>query len=297
MAIGEQVTLGALEQMRGQKGFVQKFEEKERQRQQDAIDARSKLADAFYREQLGLSEKAGREAVDAGPLRMQEAMQNAPKREKYLDPTATPQEQQQQLQYWWRDFSTYMTANYPDLAKDLNVTGEQVGAAVSKEDVTISRAATEAKTERDVAEAASFRAGVDAKGIETTEQSLWEADQYLREQSGGGWGGPSEGETQRLAARAMQLEKAAATQLPPGATPRPLREYIAQAYQEMQASKPPAEPGFLEKLGGMAGGGGASPTAPTPMPNQQQAQPPQQPPAGQVGGRRLIDLTNPSSIR
>lgn len=231
-------------------------------------------SEAFYKTELGRSEIADRGADAKSMARMQKAMSEAPKRENYINPSSPAGEQKQALQSWWRDYSTFMTSNYPDIAKSLDMKPAQTGGAVAEVDVTAKQEGTEAETRRDIGEARTFESGLGAKGTTPTDSMLWEAENFLKDAGQGslwGFGSPSAADVQQLATYAQQLQQADAAS---GAPPKPAGVYMQQAYDQIKGVS--AQPQQAPQQG--------MPQAPPPQPKPQPT-------------LREIDLTKPGMMR
>lgn len=293
-------------EMRGLRSPLESATAKQRLQEDRDLQALKIKSEAYYKTQQGLSERQDRDMESKEAARIQAIMQdpNMPKRTDYLDPTAPAGEQGQALQNYFRDVSTYMWSNYPDVAEEMGMKASDVRQAAGDIDVGIKeeKASAEAEMARQTANAA--KSGLGATAVEPGSSALWEAEETLKKLGRTGpAGGVSESDVQRLAEYGMVLRQAMIQQNP-NVPPEPMQYYMAMAAQKLFGqgqgggmAQPPAQEAPQQ------GGGSSwfdqamdaiSPktniTAPTPMPNQMGNTGGRG--EGRTEGRRVIDLSN-----
>lgn len=270
------------------RGPLERIEDRRLAKEARDLESLKVGSEAFYKQQLGLSEMAGRRPDVAMTKILQDP--NMPKLEQFVKPGMSREEVRQGQQDFFNAKAVYVLDNYPQYADKLGFKGSDVRQATGEVDVTAKQAGTEAKTRRDIGEAQTFEQGLGAKGIEVTDNAMWEAENMLKERGKTSmFGGVAAGDVQSLAAYAMQLQQADAAR---GLRePRPMRDYMAQAYDQMYGQQQQIHGGTsLEQV--VPGVPGTGPKGPV------QGAVPGVPGTGeQPKTLREIDLTNPGMMR
>jgi hypothetical protein len=274
-------------------GVTSPWELKE-QEQQAAADRdleRLKVgSEAFYKQQLALSERAKRQPDNT----LQQIMNdpNMPKREDYIDPTKSAGEQKQALQNFFRDQATYIQSNYPQYADKLGIKGADVRQAVGDIDVTVQEKKALAEADMATQTAAEARTGAMSKTVEPNNAELRQAEAALKQAGMGdlwGYGSPKSGDVAAVASRAKELRYYAAQQ-DPIAGQQPLTEFIDKAIAELYPQGGQATPVQPPPQGGGAVGVPGS-TPPQTLEGVVPGVPGTGTPTGQPK-RRVIDLSN-----
>lgn len=292
-------------EMRGLRSPLEKIKDERLASEARGLERLKVQSEAYYKQQQGMSEKQDREMETKEAARIQAILQdpNMPKREQYLDPSAPVGQQSQALQNYFRDVSTYMWSNYPDMAEEMGMKASDVRQAAGDIDVSTKedKASAEAEMARQAANASM--SGLGATAVEPGSSALWEAEETLKKiGKTGPAGGVAEGDVQRLAEYGMVLRQAMIQQNP-NVPPEPMQYYMAMAAQKLfgQGQQPggaPAAPAAPETpQGGSwydkamdAIAPGTNITEPTPMPNQMGNAGGRG--EGRTEGRRVIDLSN-----
>ena len=242
--------------------------------QAQALEKTKVESEAFYKQQLGLSEKAKREGAGQADARLQQAIAGAPNMQEYVPPgTTDPQAIKDGMSRWNAANQSYWMSNYPEYADDMTKGADRLRQQVQAPDPSTVQAKTEAEAQKAGAEAEYYAAGgPEARmPIEVSDAELQVVRGVLQE--GKGYWGKKMGESPTtmnsiaLEAKAIQSRERRA-----GLPPRPYIEYVRQA---------------RDLLYGAPGQAPATAPAPagTPAPS-----------AGQAGGaapqRRVVDLRN-----
>jgi len=235
-------------------------------------------SEAFYKQQLGLSEMHKRKGEGAEDQRLKQAIAGAPQLQQFLpqgvnDPQAIKdgmaQYNQANTQYWMQ--------NYPEYADDMTKGADRLRQQVQAPMPSTMEAKAGAEAKQATAEANYYTAGGPAAGraIEVSEAELQMARGVMKE--GKSWvdkqRGVSPEETNTIAVEAksqMMRDQMA------GKPPKTYPEYLREAKARLYGAQAPALPAETS----------ASPAMPTPP----------APTAGAAGGaapvRRVIDLRN-----
>ena len=236
-------------------------------------------SEAFYKQQLGLSEMYDRKSEDADKQRLKQAMAGAPQLNQFL-PQGVNDDQaikdgmakynQANTQYWMQ--------NYPEYADDMTKASDRLRQQAQAPMPSTMETKASAEAKQATAVANYHTAGGDAagRGIEVSEAELQMARGIMKE--GRSWvhkqrGVPPE-ETNTLAveAKAQMMRDQMA-----GKPPKTYTEYLREAKARIYGGQAPALPAETS----------ASPAMPTPP----------APTAGSAGGaapvRRAINLRNP----
>ena len=199
-------------------------------------------SEAFYKQQLGLSEKAKREKEGQGDAQLQQAIAGAPNLQEFIKPgTHDPQAIKDGMARWNQANQQYWMENYPQYAEDMTKGTADLTRQVQSPDPSTEQRKVEADTYKAESEGRYYSAGGPAQGakIEVSESELQIARSYLKKIGRTSWtGAPSDtGEVHALAVRAKQLWAADSRNL--GKTQSP-DYYMGKAAQELFQTQPQA---------------------------------------------------------